>query len=119
MGFDAASFREPMDFDFTPWGGPQGTIPEPSTKDIQRYFDGLSRIKSPALPARGDGMSDDEYAEERARFDEETDAANQRAAELLADLTQQTVTADQYMGLPARVKQSFSKWLMGELSPEA
>ena len=127
MGFNAATAVEPLDFDFTAYGGPQGVIPEPSTKQINDYFKGLKKIFSQTREMRDlltDDLSDEEaeaiIAEKLGDSDSLeslTEELTQQMLSLTAELCSQTPNEGQIGALPWRVQRAFTQWLAEELRP--
>lgn len=132
--FDAATAVEQLDYDFTKYGGEKGTIPEPTTGQMETYFNEIRDIANRAreLQAAAKRMSDsetepgseqvtDEQAQEiiaamdkfsLAKFQEEMSGA-------VARLCSGSPSESDLSVLPYRVLQAFIKWISGEFRPEA
>lgn len=118
-GFDAATAVEPMDYDFSAYGGGKGIVPEPSTKemqDFQRKFAGVMR-KGQALEM------DDEAAmaltdKEFDKLQKDAEKIGNELDELISGLCKGQPPQEEVAMLPFRVKTAFSKWLMEQFSPE-
>ncbi|QFG07917.1 hypothetical protein SEA_INTOLERANT_22 [Streptomyces phage Intolerant] len=118
-GFDAATAVEPMEWDFSHYGGGKGVVPEPSTREMQDFQREFAKVmrKGQALE-----ISDEEAMKlsEKAFDKLQTDAQKigEELDELIAKLCKGTPSREDVATLPFRVKTAFSKWLMEQFAPE-
>lgn len=123
--FDAGTAVDQMEYDFTAYGGGQGTIPEPSTgqvtqffadmKDIVKEARGLRNLASSETPA-----SEEDLAEAISDLDDGLmDRFNKRIAESTAQLCSGQPSPDDIQKLPFRVLAAFTAWIASEFRPEA
>ncbi len=129
MGFNAGEVLEPLDYDFSAFGGPVGVIPEPSSGAVKDYFRAMKNLAKEARKFKDieaklgniDDVSDEELAERMATIDEAEEGADelQRAQkEALAALCSNTPSFDELDRLPFRIFTAFNKWLVGEINPK-
>lgn len=130
--FVAATAVEALEFDFTKYeDGAEGVIPEPSTAQLETYFESMkemvkgirtlqSKAKSLTVSKEaGEDVSDEEMDEILAEMDEVSFAEFQNEmAGAVAELCSQTPSTDLINKLPFRVKQAFIQWITGEFRPE-
>lgn len=129
MGFVAGDEVDPLDFDFTKFGGPKGTIPEPSQEAVTKYFRAMARMsaeQSEGLRAKRYEVSE-ALAKEAAEaeeapsivdlalqaFDENTELGA-RELDAIAELCSGTPSRADLDLLPARVQKAFAGWLVGQ-----
>lgn len=130
--FDAATAVEQLDYDFTAYDADKGVIPEPSTGQMEAYFNEVREIAQRARKLQesakkmqereksGDAMSDEEAQEVLAAMDEFSLAKFQsEMSAAIARLCSDSPSEDQLAKLPHRVLQAFMKWISGEFRPEA
>lgn len=121
-GFVAADAVEPMEYNFAPYSKSRtakGVIPEPSTQQINGFFeaarkafssagmDGANRSKEDMIKALESQDSLDPMAGEQILFD------------AMVTLCQGHPAREDLEALPFRVRSQFTAWLMGQLNPEA
>lgn len=141
MKFDASTAPEALEYDFTPWGGVAGTIPEPTDAILQGYlkfYDDLSdsdaeaqlRAEADALTARSEGKvtidgdlpelpgAEPEKAEPTPvvkRTLQEIILGDEdvarRAVDAVGELCQQSPSAEQIWALPTRIRNGFASWV--------
>lgn len=120
--FSAGTAVEAMEYDFTDFGGSSGTIPEPTTGQIDGFFRGLGEIyeKYESLLPKNLDPTDPDQAQKAMEAIERIDNEdlNRSVAEVLAGVTSGTPNAEEILALPYRVQQAFTGWLVGELRPE-
>jgi hypothetical protein len=126
--FDAALAVEPMVYDFTKYGGTEGTIPEPSTGQMNDFMVGMRRLiteyRSMATASTDkspEDMDPDELAAFMDSMDETMEIAtefNDKTVLLTADFCSNQPGQDDLSKLPLRVMRAFSKWLMAEINPK-
>lgn len=124
MAFDAGTAPDPMDWDFTSWGGGKGTIPEPSEKAITTYYKDLRKAVSEFQGVQEAGSKDNlsqKEIDELMKAMEDIDIAkiNGEVKKAVAKLCQNQPSITELNRLPYRVLNAFVQWLQGELSPEA
>lgn len=120
MGFQADKVVDPLDFDFSAFGGPVGTIPEPTDQQIFQLQEDLSAgLVAVGVPA--DQLDDMEaIAKATATLDRESQQTFLEAqTEALARLCGGEPTLEQIQALPFRIRAAFFGWLIGEFRPEA
>lgn len=118
MGFKATEAVEELTYDFTPHSPTKGTIPEPTSKQIEDYRDALvSAFKST-------GLNPEDIQGGRVTFDrldelmERMKPLEEAMLNATADLT--GIAHSTLRELPYRVKAAFMGWIMGQFfSPEA
>lgn len=123
--FDASQFGI-LRYDFTKFGGKQGTIDDPSDEMIEVY---LNKMREIAKEFGGDDQ--DEEALERMSAEElaehlEGDSrmqiveAQKQMAAATAILCRETPSEADLLALPFRVRQRFQRWLSERLlNPES
>jgi hypothetical protein len=97
--FTVESAVEPLDYDFTPYGG-KGTIPEPTRDEVEAYREAVRGVVQ-AKPTPED--------------DEQSDEDRDRLATAVAALSKGTPSADEIRALPHRLRIAFARWLWSEL----
>jgi hypothetical protein len=134
-GFDASSIVEPLKFTLRPFADVEGTIAEPTSLQVEKFFADSRKEQLRAMrEARELGLvpddadSDEEmtpaqlekFLEALAKIDpRRTAAARKRSAEILSALCSGQPTTGQLLELPLRILREFSAWIQGEvLSPE-
>lgn len=129
MGFNAGEVLEPLDYDFSAFGGPVGTVPEPSTGDVRGYFKAMKDMAKEARKYKDieaklgdvDDLTDEELADRMATLDEAEEGVNELQRlqkEALAGLCSNQPSFDELDRLPHRVFQAFNTWLVGEIAPK-
>lgn len=124
MAFDAESAVEPMDYDFSKYGGSAGTIPEPSNDQISAYQRALIRIWRPAAEAQAAAatMTEAERLQAAIAESEKEGQDAQQIAEYIQELAavcSNQPSVEDITRLPYRVRVAFQAWLLGELGPKA
>ena len=95
-GFTAAEVSS-LTFDFTPWDGPKGIIPEPSEADSTAFFKAI--------------------AEQRKQLREDPDNFEGDAwCDAVETLGKGSPSADVLRALPSRIRTAFLRWLIQELT---
>lgn len=143
MGFDAGASVVPLDWDFTRFGGGKGVSPEPSTRQIEKFFRGWSALqqaiintKSAALQNVRD-LSPDEAKERMLKYAElsideayelaydelealadpnETADNDRKMAQLASELTSGCPSVEQIQTLPHRVRAVYYRHLIKEMN---
>lgn len=121
MGFKATEAVEELTYDFNPHANISGTIPEPSSKQIDRF-------REQVFGAMKDtGLTPDSLGEEgqKSLTFEDIDNLLEKSSEVergLIAATAEVTGIDPGVldSLPYRIKAAFLGWIMGEfLNPEA
>lgn len=118
MGFTGDDI-EPLDYDFSKFGGPKGTIPEPSQEAMlayrlleaekTRYLAVLQEKVGEAKDLTGKTNAAKKLQNAATEVDREMDEA-------FAKLVQ--IDHDDLLKLPFRVRRAFTNWVMENLTPE-
>lgn len=143
MAFNAATEVEDLNFDFTKYGGPVGTIAEPSVEQVADFwaeYTGLvrgaqARVAKTLKDRTGaDGevieQTDEEIKEEILNGKHMSVETAHERNKLLAKLGGATVneagvvvggspTLEEIEMLPARIQLAFEGWLIASLNPQA
>lgn len=130
--FDAATAVDLLEYDFSKYEAGAGEIPEPTTGQMESYFNEIRDIAKSARAMQeaarkmqkrdqdgDDSVSDEEAQEIIAAMDEfslQQFQADMAAA--VARLCSDSPSTDQMLKLPHRVLQAFIKWISGEFRPE-
>jgi acyl-CoA reductase-like NAD-dependent aldehyde dehydrogenase len=139
---------ERLEYDFTEYGGEAGTIAEPTTGQVNQFFNNmksmfkevrnLAKMAESAGNANIEDMTEEQVAEQMGAVDEASEAATEfqaRTIEALAELCGAkwedgedddekkvlvggSPSLQQLELLPYRVMQAFSTWLLGEIRPK-
>lgn len=113
--FVAAEAVSGLDFKLDPWG-PAGVIPEPSTGQIEKLTEALSKIAGDT----GADTADAALAQVAKLPEDEQAAMLDGIMGAITDITQTVLTREQIDALPHRIKNAFLGWLLGSLLlPEA
>lgn len=119
-GFDAGTAVDPLDFDFTAYGGPKGTIPEPTEKALEGFIKETRKIASEFGSSKDrESLTPEEMVEEMDRLSSSMPEATSRLADAAAALCSGVPSAAEILVLPMRVRNAFVGWLMGQFRPEA
>lgn len=105
----SAGHVEPLDYDFTPvqkadGGGyctGKGTIPEPSRRDIEEYFEGIKAVETKAMDSGMVRATEDDWA---------------GFIDVVAALCKGNPSGEQLEELPFRVLVGFMQWLNREFA---
>lgn len=124
--FDAGTAVDPMEVDFTKYGGPVGEIPEPSGPQVELFMDRLKEYRKKRADLLREGEKLQESGDEEAMDkwiesipDEELKAESRQHFTWVDELTSNYLAAEMLEKLPPRVWGAFFKWLVGELNPKA
>ncbi|MGH3503718.1 MAG: hypothetical protein ACRDQA_22910 [Nocardioidaceae bacterium] len=117
MGFAAESAVEPMDFDLNPYVELSGTIPEPSSQDIEKYQKSIAKAYKDA------GVDPSEIESQGVPLDRLDEVLGKSAeinkAMIAATATLTAIPSNKLKMLPHRILQAFLGWVMGQfLNPE-
>ena len=116
MGFKATEAVEELTYDFNPHAKASGTIPEPTSKQIEDYRDAIvTAVKASGIdPSGGERITLDQMDE----LMEKSAEVESALLDATADLT--GIAHDTLRALPYRLKAAFMGWIMGQFfSPEA
>lgn len=119
--FDAGIFGT-LRYDFKKWGGKQASIPDPSDELIEQFAKDMRGImREFGGEEIDDDATDEEVLEAMADDSRLQIVEAQRAmCGAMANLCQESPSAEELLALPLRVRTSFSQWLQRKLtSPEA
>lgn len=124
--FDAGTAVEPMEVDFSKFGGPVGTIPEPSGPQVELFMDRMKAMRKKRGKLLVDGERIQESGDEEAmnKFleefpDEELKRESAEAFVWVDECTSNFLAASMLEKLPPRVWAKFLRWFTGEMSPKA
>lgn len=117
-GFKAQEAVEELAYDFRPYAEEHGVIPEPSSKQLEKF----QRVVFGTVRSLG-LTPEDMTGETRVTFDLIESVMNKSfevETEVLVAVSELTgLDADLIGGLPHRIKSAFMGWIMGAfLSPE-
>lgn len=116
---------DPMEWDFTPWGGDTGVIPEPSNAQIVHFWQVYMDIIGHEDPPFKEAATDESPAVPWSREEREamvTDVNEQTAAlidEVCSGVFTKDTPGDLLLALPHRVFQAFLSWFVEQLGPKA
>jgi hypothetical protein len=115
MGFVLSEHAAPLDYDFGV--GITGTIPEPSSRAVNRF---LERLRT-SVRAAGVDIEDTADSFELSRVmqrlsAEQMDAVTDESIDAICELTQNHPTKDDLVTVGHRPRQAFLGWLLGELT---
>lgn len=136
--FDAATAVEPIEYDFSEFGGASGVTPEPTTDALDRFMDELRVLfekirrmrdkihtERTKAPEGVDPEGEEDLAMEAAKL-VEMDELRGASKEILktmqlviADLTQGKPSEEDLAKLPQRVFMAYLAWLVDQLKPKA
>lgn len=124
--FDAGTAVDPMEVDFSKFGGPVGVIPEPTGPQVELFMDRLKDYRKKRGDLIREGEKVQESGDEEAMDkwvesipDEELKAESKQHFTWVDELTSNFLDAAMLEKLPPRVWGAFFKWLVGELNPKA
>lgn len=133
--FNAGEIVEPLEYDFTRYGGSAGVIPEPTSKKVDEFNDTMRRYAAEAKKKISDATGGKSLSaiiqmdENSADAEEILDALEgldsnmlsgqqETLAEALGKLCSGSPDKDQLLRLPFRVFAAFNKWMVAEIRPE-
>lgn len=122
--FNAGTAVEAIEFDFTAFGGRAGSIPEPSTDQVENFMAAITGLfaqyKGIIDVAQGKEPTADEIAAMVEDFGDITSRDVQQAiADAIEQFSSGEPTAAEVMALPHRIQSAFLGFLLGEVNPEA
>ena len=104
-----------LDYDFTPYGS-KGTIPEPSSLQIQNFKQGLAGlIENQVVPDQDPTqMAPKEMISKLSELlSRDTSEIDEKVIQMTADVCSDHPTIDEIRALPYRARQAFTGWLVG------
>lgn len=127
--FDAATAVEPMDYDLTKYGGPKGTIPEPSRGQVEVFFKNLKEVnlfigktinQAEQLAKKADDSGDSQSLEEFVESipEDKIKEYQDQFAVWAHDVSSGSLDVGMLQELPARIFSAFFRWLSTELGPK-
>lgn len=121
--FDAGAVVEPMTYDFTAFGGKSGTIPEPSSGQVDTFMADVRAMIEPIKDLFGkdttDLAEDADLAEKVSALPDDLVAGmSDQMTEAVAKFCSGSPSKEEIEALPYRVQTAFMAWLMSELRPE-
>lgn len=132
--FDAGKAVEAVEWDFTAYGGGEGTTPEPSRGQIQKFNSTQRALTKRIRPIIRKAESLEKKAKEGTISGEELDAEvdaletevtekemeqyEQEFTEALAELCSGSPSVDDMEELPFRVKQAWAEFVLEQFSPD-
>lgn len=118
MGFVASEHAAPLDYDFG--GNAKGTIPEPSSKEVNKFFDKLSHAVEQVTGEKIEGRDPLTLSRVVSKMTtEQADALVDSQINAICELTKNHPTKGQLEKAGHRVRVAFLGWLIGELrNPE-
>lgn len=118
MAFKAAEAVEALDYDFNPYVDRKGTIPEPTTQQIERFRDAVFGV------FRDSGINPESITTGKVSLElmgdlmEKAKHVEDAVVSAVADLT--GIADHDINALPYRLKAAFTGWIMGQFfHPEA
>ena len=119
MGFDAGQAVEPLDYNFTRYGGGQGTTPEPDEGAIDKMF-----IRLREKVAELKDVDPDELGDESALLDQLADFPEDvvsRQLVVLRDIVHEVAqgipSRDDIAKLPFRPQMAYFGWFLEKFRP--
>lgn len=122
-GFDAGSIVEPLDYNFTKFGGKRGVIPEPDDKRIAKLYadqESLTKeivgehVKLPVNP----GPQDIAEALMQSTMSETYLPMLDGMTHVYAEFCQSSPSEDELRMLPPRIRTLFFQWIIKNIRPE-
>lgn len=124
--FDAGTAVDPMEVDFSKFGGPVGDIPEPSGRQVELYIERMKdlRKRRGALVKKGEELQNSGDEEAIDKFLEEIDdetlkSESKQIYSWVQEVTSDFLQADMLENLPPRIWGKFLRWFSGEMNPKA
>lgn len=122
-GFDAGTIVEPLDYDFTKFGGRKATIPEPSEDAVVKMYAEMdvlvkeiagSFVQLPENPSAQDLVE----SLNQLTMSESYAPMLSGMTRIYAELCSQTPSADELGQLPPRIRALFFQWMAKQMRPE-
>lgn len=119
MGFVAEEVVEPLDYDFSFFGGPKGTSPEPTDGQVSDFLSNIRKIMSEAGYTVADGKLSIQNALAMAE-ENKAEELFEALIQAFSDVCSNQPTAEEIAALPSRIKRHYMGWLLGQLmSPKS
>lgn len=99
-----------LSFDFTPYAG-SGSIPEPSSEQIESFRRSLAELIAENSTATGDGLTLIQQVQAYLAVD--AGQVNEKMLHLTAEVCSDSPSFDDLMALPFRPQQAFLGWIIG------
>lgn len=121
--FDASTIVEPLDYDFSKFGGRKAVIPEPTEEKIVAYYASLDELmKSLAgdfvqLPPNPSAQELIE-ALNQLTMNESYKPMLDGITAIVADLCSNSPSVEEIRQLPPRMRALFFQWIAREMRPE-
>lgn len=119
MPFIATEAVEPMDYDFTGYGGPKGCVPEPSQDEFRAYTRGMTKIQVAFREIEKEAEDPDLTEDQINGLADRAEKVGKSLDKLVGKLCKNQPSEEDVAKLPFRVKNEFSKWLQESFSPKA
>lgn len=123
-GFNAAEVVEALDFDFTAFNGPRGTVPEPSSKQVKRFFNTIRdlsiEIRRASKDFDEDAIIEDAEAASIAlsALDGASEEYNDKMHASIVAVCSNVFSQEDFARMPYRVQNAFTSWLVEQIRPE-
>lgn len=104
-----------LDYNFEPYAG-KGTIPEPSTMQIQAFRQALGEMLGEVDEDSSNKVDDVALAKRLAEYlKSDTTEADEKSLHIVADVCSNQPSFDDLQALPYRARQAFFGWVVGML----
>lgn len=111
-----------IEYDFSKWNGPKGSVPEPSDAAIKQFFKAVKEAASKLDDVNATEIEDNPEAVSGMLESLNEDSLFEIAddiADAIGEMSNGQPSSGQVKALPFRVKQAFFGFLMGEIqAPE-
>lgn len=114
--FNAATAVDPMDFDLSAYGGPVGTIPEPTNGQIEKFFSAMQSAAAKVGVKPGQQMTPDMMS---AIPEDLAQTLMSGMLDALVGVGGGSFTVEDIQNLPFRVQAALMTWIAGELGAGA
>lgn len=119
--FDVNSIGGALEYDFSTWGGPIGTVPEPPRAKVNAMMKGVSKVfkELGVVDANSkDDLTPQEVAQtmDQVEDDETFEKLNDALLDHLAEICDGSPTLEQLKALPYRPFMGFFGYLLGNLT---
>lgn len=123
--FDAANVVEALDWDFSKFDGGKGVTPEPTEKLLAAYLRDIGNLTTDIAKRRKDlELPEDATTEQlveavsKLKTSDILEDLFARMAEIMAELCQQSPSAEQINKLPMRHRSAFFSYMSENVRPE-
>jgi hypothetical protein len=122
-GFDAGTIVEPMDYNFTKFGGRKAVIPEPDEDQVKLMYsemDGLLKSIASEFVKLPDNPSAQDLVESlnQLTMSESYAPMLQGMTEIYSRLCSNSPSVDELLLLPPRIRALFFQWVAKQMRPE-